>query len=194
MQNFMYAFRPLLSDFLSTIVFVVLTAVLKLDVRTAVLIASGVGVAQVLIQVVRRKPVPLLQWAGLGLVLVFGAASFLTNDPRFVMVKPSIIYVAIGIVMLKPGWMLRYMPPIARGHGDRVMTVFGFVWAGLMLATAAANAVIAIAFTHLWAGFIAVVPTVSKLALFAIQYATVRTVVRRKIIAERALAANAVAP
>lgn len=190
----MYAFRPLLSDFLSTIVFVVLTAILKLEVRTAVLIASAVGVAQVLIQLIRRKPVPALQWAGLGLVLVFGAASFLTKDPRFVMVKPSIIYVAIGTVMLKPGWMLRYMPPIARGHGDKVMTIFGFVWAGLMFATAAANAVIAIAFTSLWAGFIAIVPTVSKLALFGVQYATVRTIVRRKIIAERALAAQAAAP
>jgi intracellular septation protein len=37
----------------------------------------------------------------------------LTSDPRFVMLKPSVVYCIVGAYMLKPGWMNRYLPPIA---------------------------------------------------------------------------------
>jgi intracellular septation protein A len=186
MKNLMYALRPLASDFLSTIVFVVLVA-LHVDLRIATASAIAVGLAQVAIMMALKKPVALLQWAGLGLVVVLGTVSIVTNDPRFVMVKPTIIYLAIAVVMLKRGWMLRYMPPIARGHGEAIQIRFGYVWAGLMALTAVANLVVAVYFTRFWPAFFAVVPTASKLALFAIQYLTVRHFVKRKVIAQMAL-------
>jgi intracellular septation protein len=131
------------------------------------------------------RPVAPLQWMGLGLILVFGTASLLTHDLRFLMVKPTIIYLLIGGVMLKRGWMLRYMPPVAAGHGEDVMIRFGYVWAGLMLVTAVANAVFAIALTTHWVQFMAIFPMASKLVLFGVQYAVTRHIVRRRVMTSR---------
>ena len=52
----------------------------------------------------------MLQWAGLGLIAVFGTATLLTGDPRFVMFKPAGINLVLGAVMLRRGWMERYAP------------------------------------------------------------------------------------
>jgi intracellular septation protein A len=118
--------------------------------------------------------------------VVFGTLGILTNDPRFLMAKPTIIYLAVGAVMLKRGWMLRYLPPIAGEHGKPLMIMFGYVWAGLMGLTALANLLVAVAYPSAWPAFIAVVPLASKVALFAVQYTIIRFHVRRRIIAEMA--------
>ena len=111
-----------------------------------------------------------------------GAATLLTNDPRFVMVKPSLIYIVVGIVMLKRGWMNRYLPPVAMEVVPDIAVVFGFVWAGLMFATAALNIVVALNFSVVaWSAFMSVFAIVSKAGLFLIQYAVMRTIgVRRR--------------
>jgi intracellular septation protein len=90
--------------------------------------------------------------------------------------------------MLKRGWMVRYLPPIAGEHGKPLMIAWGYVWAGLMALTAAANLAVAVAEPSWWPAFIAVVPLASKVALFAVQYLSVRIVVRRKVMAEMAAA------
>jgi intracellular septation protein len=187
MNNLLYAARPLISDFLPTIVFAVLVA-MKVDVRIATGAALLVGIAQVAIQRLLKRKIELLQWASLGLVVVFGTLGVLTSDPRFLMAKPTIVYLAVGAVMLKRGWMLRYMPPIASEHGKPLMVTFGYVWAGLMVLTALANLFVAVVLPSRWPAFIAVVPLASKIALFAVQYATVRFYVRRRVIAEMARA------
>ena len=192
MSPLIYAIRPLLLDFLSTIVFVTLVA-LKVEPTIAAASGIAIGVGQVAFLKATKRPIAPLQWMGLGLVLVFGTASLLTHDLRFLMVKPTIIYLLIGGVMLQRGWMLRYMPPIAAGHAEDVMIVFGYVWAGLMLVTAIANGVVAVAFTAHWVQFMAIFPIGSKLILFAVQYLTARTVVRRRILAARETEAQSVA-
>jgi len=184
MSSLLYAIRPLAWDFLPTIVFAVLTA-MHVEVTLATAAAIGVGVLEVLVVRALGRPIAHLQWAGLALAAVFGAASILTHDPRFIMAKPTIIYFAIAVVMLKRGWMLRYMPEIARRHGEPLMIRWGYAWAGLMALTGIANAVIALWFTAQWPAFIALVPLSTKLAMIAAQYASVRHFVRGKINAER---------
>ena len=61
---------------------------------------------------VKGKSLGYMAYASLALVIVLGSATLLTNDPRFVLAKPAIAHFAIGTIMLKRGWMLRYMPPI----------------------------------------------------------------------------------
>ena len=53
---------------------------------------------------------------------------------------------------------------------------------------ALANLVVAWTLPALWPAYLAVVPMASKLALFAIQYGSIRFTVRRKILAEQARA------
>ena len=62
------------------------------------------------------RPIDAMQWLALGLVLVLGAATLITQDSRFIMVKPTVVHWAIGAVMLRHGWMTRYLPPIARDN------------------------------------------------------------------------------
>ena len=37
-----------------------------------------------------------MQWLSVGLSCVSGTATMLTSDPRFVMLKPSVIYCIVG--------------------------------------------------------------------------------------------------
>ncbi|HEY8616971.1 inner membrane-spanning protein YciB [Phenylobacterium sp.] len=185
MRNLLYAARPLANDLASSVFFAVLL-VAGASPAAATVCAVAFGVLHVGVMLVMRRPVAPLQWASLGLVLVFGAASFFTQDVRFLMAKPSLIYLALAAVMLKRGWMLRYLPPVAAGHGEGLMIAFGYVWAGLMALTAAANLVVAIWFAEHWPLYKAVFPISSKLALFAVQYLTIRAVVKPKVMAQLA--------
>ena len=67
------------------------------------LVGVALGLAQIGWQFVRKKPIDTMEWMSLFLVVGSGAATLLTSNPRFVMVKPSLIYIVVGVVMLKPG-------------------------------------------------------------------------------------------
>lgn len=190
MKNLLNALRPLASDFLPTIVFAVLVAT---HASVTVATAGGLAVAmlQIAVQKLRAQNIPLLQWASVALVVVFGAVGIVTQDARFLMIKPSIIYVAIGVVMLKRGWMVRYLPPIASGHAEGLMIGWGYVWSGLMFVSAIANLAVAWLLPSVWPVYLATIPLASKLILFAVQYLSIRLIVRRKILAERAAADQA---
>ena len=84
-----------------------------------VLLATGVAIAGAVAQVIyahlKGQQLGFMTYASLALVIVLGGATLLTSDPRFVLAKPAIAHFAIGAIMLKRGWMLRYMPPIVIG-------------------------------------------------------------------------------
>ena len=180
MYNLFYAGRALIVDSLGVILFAALVA-LGLDAATAAVIGVATTVGQVAILRILGWPVAPLQWVSLVLVLASGLATFATDDPRFVMVKPTLVYAVIGAVMLKPGWMLRYIPPVAKAHVGDVATIFGYIWSGLMFLTGAVNLVVALAFTQWWPAFVATVPLASKLLLFAVQFAVTRRIAQARI-------------
>ncbi len=182
-----HAGKWLAADLLSTLVFVGLYALFhSLALAIALGIAAGVG--QVAWLRWRRAPIDAMQAMSLALVVVFGGASLLTRDPRFIMLKPTLIYAAIGAVMLKRGWMRRYMPPEASAMAPDLADRFGHVWAGLMFLTGAVNLGFVVnGDPKLWAVFIGVAPLTSKLVLFAIQYGVTRALVRQRLAAAPAL-------
>ena len=172
-----HAGKWLVADLLSTLLFVGLYAVThSLYVATGLAIAAGI--AQIAYLKFRCSPIDAMQWMSLGLVVVFGGASLLAHDPRFIMLKPTFIYAVVGAVMLRPGWMTRYMAPVALQWSRDVIVVFGYVWAGMMFLTAGLNlALVAHGDPKAWAWFIGVFPIASKLGLFAVQYVVTRLVV-----------------
>lgn len=185
MRNLMHAARPLANDLFSSLLFAALVG-LDVDKQIATLTAIGVGVGHVIVWKLLQKPIAPLQWASLALVLTFGTASLFLHDIRFLMAKPSVIYLILTVMMLKRGWMLRYMPPVAIGHGEAPMIAFGYAWAGLMALTAVSNLVIAIWFPQVWPAFLAVFPMTSKIVLFGIQFAAVRHISIRSVRAQMA--------
>ena len=99
-----HAGKWLAADLFSTLLFVGLYALThSVYVATGLAIVAGLG--QIAYLKMRRAPIDAMQWMSLGLVVVFGGASLMTHDPRFIMLKPTLIYTVIGAVMLKRGWI-----------------------------------------------------------------------------------------
>src|ERR1700736_1340604 len=174
-------FAKLLTDFLSTIVFLVLYLATD-NVLLATSVAIAGAVAQVVYSRLNGKPLGFMTYASLALVIVLGSATLLTNDPRFVLAKPSIAHFAIGAIMLKRGWMLRYLPPIVTETIPEYVTLAGYAWAVLMIALGAG--VIAVASTgdiKLWALYVSVVAIGAKVAAFAVQDVAFRILVTSRI-------------
>lgn len=185
MKSFLTTARLLLTDLASSFIFIILYSLTK-----NVVLSAGVGMAlglcQIAVQLGRRRPIDAMEWLSLFLVLASGTATVLTDDPRFVLFKPSAIYAIVGIVMLKPGWMNRYLPEIARTVAGDVATRVGFVWSGLMFFTSLLNIILAWRLDLAsWALAMGVFALVSKLLLFVAGFLAIRLTVRRRI---RALA------
>jgi intracellular septation protein len=181
MKNLLAAGKLLLLDMASTLLFLALF-LLTGNVALSVVLGMALGIAQIGWQLARRKPIDTMQWMSLFLVLGSGTATLLTHDPRFVMLKPTLIYTIVGIVMLRPGWMNRYLPPVAIALVPDIAFIFGYVWAGLMFFSAALNIVVALNFSvAAWAAFMSLYGIVSKAVLFLVGYFTMRTIgVRRR--------------
>ncbi|MEO9191743.1 MAG: septation protein IspZ [Acetobacteraceae bacterium] len=190
MTNLMKAARLLLLDLASTFALLVVYFATH-NMR----LAAGCGIACGLIQIgrqfIKKRPIATMEYLSLGLVVVSATASLLTGDPRFIMLKPSLIYVAIGIVMLRPGWQNRYLPPVARETLSDVVYIFGFIWASLMFASAALNVVAALNFgIATWSAFMSLYTIVSKVGLFLVQYGVMRVVGARRSRTRVALVAS----
>lgn len=175
MRNLAEAIRPLIEDLASTIFFAVLIA-LTGNVYLATGVGIAVGVLQVSVDRLRGKEIAAMQWMSLGLVIVFGSLTLYFHDPRFVMVKFTIAHIAIGVVMLKPNWMARYLPPIVTETlSTGALTIYSALWPLLMFGLAAANLYIGLTMSaRAWAWFLGTVPTAAPWVLFAIQYLAIR--------------------
>jgi intracellular septation protein len=174
-------FRRLGSDFLSTIVFLVIyLATDNVILATAVAIIGAIG--QVIWSRIRGETLGYMTWASLALVIVLGGMTLFTHDPRFVLAKPAIGHAAIGLIMLKRGWMLRYMPDIVTRTIPEYVTIAGYAWAALCFVLAAGTiAVAATGDMKLWAIYVSVVLLGAKIAAFAIQYVAFRVLVGSRI-------------
>jgi intracellular septation protein A len=176
MRNLFEAGKLLLLDMAATLFFLGLYLLTR-NIALSVVLGMLLGAAQIGWQFARRKPIDTMQWMSLFLVLGAGTVTLITNDPRFVMVKPSVIYIIAGVVMLKRGWMNRYLPPIAIELVPDIAVIVGYVWSGLMFFSAALNVIVALNFDVVtWSATMSIYGIVSKAALFLIGYTVMRTI------------------
>ncbi|WP_077147974.1 inner membrane-spanning protein YciB [Sphingopyxis sp. KK2] len=187
MRTLLYALGPMLFDSLGVMVFAILLGI-GAGIVPAVVAGTLVALAVVGYELARGHKVAALQWISLASVLFTAAATLLTGDPRFVMAKPTMVYLIVGTVMLRKGWLNRYIPPEQLALVGDVMDRFGMVWAALMFASAGLNLVIALFFTGWWPLFIGIFPLASKFGLFAIHIAVVHFIgqarLRRRLASE----------
>jgi intracellular septation protein A len=181
MKDFLNAARLLLLDLASTLFFLVVY-LLTHNTMLAVGLGIALGLAQIGTQFIRRRPIHVMEWLSLVLIIAAGIATLMTHDPRFVLIKPSVIYAIVGGVMCKPGWLNRYLPDIARAVVPDVATIVGFAWAGMMFVSAAVNAFVALTCSlETWALIMPIYGIVSKVVVFVAGFAAIRLTARRRI-------------
>jgi len=185
-MQFLQAFTPIGLDLLATIVFV---STYWLTNNIVAATATGViaGIARFAYIKLKKQPVGPLQYLSVVLVVVAGISTIVTKDPHFVMIKSSVVFVAVAAVMLSTDWMAPYLPKIVTDNIDQGIIVWASrSWGILLIALALANAVVAFAFSiDVWVWYASLVPTAAQLLAFGLQYAIFRTLVRRNIRAKQ---------
>src|SRR5271157_872200 len=99
-MHFLRAVKPILRDLLSTLVFVT-TFWLTDNIVWATALGIALGVGQTLWYVIGRRSIGALQWLSLVLVTGLGLTTIMTGNSHFIMVKPTLIALAFGAVMLR---------------------------------------------------------------------------------------------
>ncbi len=179
-------FARLLADFLSALVFFAIYVTTD-NIVLATAVAIAAALAQLIYARVKGQNLSFMTYASAGLVIVLGAVTLLTNDPRFMFAKPAIAHFAVGLIMLRRGWLLRYVPPIVTETIPEYVTAAGYVWAALMFVLGLGT--IAVAMTgdiKLWVLYMTVIAGGTKIAAFALQFVVFRFVVTTRLRAARA--------
>jgi intracellular septation protein len=181
MRDLLKGVKLLLVDLASTLFFLVLFLTTH-NIILSVSLGTALGLVWIGTQFIRRKPIHTMQWLSLFLTIAVGTATLHTNDPRFVLFKPSVIYAIVGVVMLKRGWLNPYLPAIATAVAPDVAVVVGFVWAGLMFVSAAVNAFVALTCSvATWALTMPIFAISSKVAVFLSGFTAIRVIVVRRV-------------
>jgi intracellular septation protein len=175
-------FKQLFADFFAALVFLAIYfATGNIYAATGFAMLGSLG--QFALARYQGRTLDVMSWAILALVIVLGGATILTRDPRFVMVKPSIVHFAIAGVMLRRGWMLRYLPLFVKENiSASVIIASGYCWAALMVALGLINiAIAASGDLVLWGWWISVGAMGAKVAAFGLQYVLFRAMIYRRI-------------
>lgn len=170
-----HAVRPVALDFASTFLFYFLLMA-GADARIAAIVGVGLGVGQIVFMLMCRQRPSAMQIGSVVLVMLVGVVTLLTNDARIVFWKVSVIYLVLGCTMLRPGWMQRYIPPIAAEHlPPKVMIPWERIWAVLIMTTGLLSLVLSLTQSaRVTATIFGIFAPVSKIVLFSIQYIRLR--------------------
>ncbi len=181
-MDFLRAFKPIVFDLISTIVFVTVLWLTN-NVVLATVAGIAIGVARFVWMKVRGQTIGPLQYLSIALVLVTGITTIVTANPIFVMLKSSLAGFAVAGVMLTSNWMAPYLPPAARDNLDpRVVWWSSKLWGVLFVVLGAVNAFIAIVYgLKTWTWFAAFVPATVHVSAFVLQYIVFRSLIRRRI-------------
>jgi intracellular septation protein len=159
--------RNLLSDLAAGLLFLAVLLVTN-DIYTATGAGIILGSSQIGWSWFKTRRIEPMQWLGSLLTVLMGGATIMFHDPKFVMLKPTAAFACVGVVMLTPGWMYRYLPratPATSPQTTRALRRFtrlaGVTYAVATLGIAVLNAFLAIyASQKAWALFNAVGPAV----------------------------------
>ncbi|MDO5640095.1 MAG: septation protein A [Neisseria sp.] len=141
----------ILSDLLAVILFF-LTYTLTKNIVWATAVALVIGVLQAAFIWLKYKKLDTMQWVGLVLIVVFGGATILLRDARFIMWKPTLLFwigalaLAIGQAMNKSG--LKAMMGKEVTLPDAVWRRLTFIWVAFLLLMGLVNIAVAYTFSE----------------------------------------------
>jgi intracellular septation protein A len=189
------ALVPIVRVLLGTFLFVALFLFTH-NIELATACGISLVIAQTILMKLRHRPIGALHWLSLILISMFGGATILFHSQYFIMVKPTILWLALGAVLLRRDWMAPYLPPIVTDNLDDADIVrAGLAYAGLMFVLAVLNSVIVglvwldVATAEFWAVYALAGPTAAQAVLLAVFYFCFRKKVLARIRARQALTA-----
>ena len=127
-------------------------------------VATAVAVAAAVLQFawlkLRGKPISTIQWLSFGIIVVFGGATLLLQDDRFIRWKPTVLYWAcatallVGRVFFGSNWLQKLMPSHELSLPDPVWTRLTWAWIAFFAAMGCLNLYVAFNFPlDTWANF-----------------------------------------
>lgn len=126
-------------------------------------VATAVAIASTVLQVawlkLRGKPVHVMLWASLAIIVVFGGATLFLQDETYIKWKPTVLYWLFGVVL--SGAMLIFDKNLIRALlgeqmqlPERVWNRLNWSWVGFFAFMGAANLYVAYNYsTDLWVNF-----------------------------------------
>lgn len=126
-----------------------------------IMAATAVAIAASVIQIAWfrwRGSVSAVHWLSLGIIVVFGGATLLLKDVTFIKWKPTVLYLAFGIILAagKLVWQRDLLAVVMKEIAlpAQVWTRLTWAWVGFFAAMAFANWYIAFHFaTDTWVNF-----------------------------------------
>jgi intracellular septation protein len=101
-------------------------------------IATGVAIAASVVQFawlrVRGQPISTTQWLSLGIIVLFGGATLLLDDKRFIMWKPTALYWSLAMALLagrlffNANWLRKVMPGDQLVLPEAIWTRLTWAW------------------------------------------------------------------
>jgi intracellular septation protein len=186
MKYVVKALVPIVRDLLGALLF--LTLVYTADIYTATATGVSVILAQTIYMHVRRHRIGALHWLSLILITVFGGATILFHSQYFIMLKPSLLWLAIAIIMLRRDWLAPYLPPIITDNlDDRLIVQAGYAYSALMFALSAADLIVVwfvwvgLVTEKFWVVYAVTVPTAAQGVLWAVFYLIFRKQISARI-------------
>jgi intracellular septation protein len=127
-------------------------------------VATGVAIAAAVIQFawlrIRGRPISTMQWLSFGIIVVFGGATLLLQDDRFIRWKPTVLYWAcatallVGRVFFSSNWLQKLMPKDELVLPDTVWTRLTWAWIMFFAAMGCLNLYVAFNYSlDTWANF-----------------------------------------
>lgn len=126
-------------------------------------VATAVAIASTVLQVawlkLRGKPVHVMLWASLAIIVVFGGATLFLQDETYIKWKPTVLYWLFGVVL--SGALLLFDKNLIRALlgeqmqlPERVWNRLNWSWVGFFAFMGAANLYVAYNYsTDLWVNF-----------------------------------------
>lgn len=141
----------ILSDFITIILFFVIYTATK-NIIWATAVALAVGIVQAAFTWLKHKKLDTMQKVNLGLIVIFGGATILLRDPRFIMWKPTLLFwfgalaLGIGRIMNKNG--LKAMMGKELKLDDGIWNRLASAWVVFLIFMGATNLIVAYNFSE----------------------------------------------
>jgi intracellular septation protein len=172
--------KKLIFDVLSGLLFMVVVLATK-NIYWAFAISLTTAVGQLVWNTARRQEISAIQWASVVLIVIAGATSLFTGNTRYIMLKPALVELGVGIVMLRRNWVKRYLSEKTIEHlPDAAIAGAGYTYSFVMLSLGGVNTYLALNATQeTWAVFNGLAPPIVFALVGAALFLFCRRLVRR---------------